>query len=223
MAIAILPLAVIAAVALAVPLFQGSDQAADRVTCAQAPPTPETIKHFSAPPPPELADRALWLATLRTNCGPIQIQLDGLAAPQTVASFIFLARHGYWHDSPCHRLTAARTGMYLLQCGDPTGTGLGTPGYSFGTENAPASHEYARGTVAMAREGGPGSNGSQFFIFYRDTALPSRAVGFSIFGNVTAGMAVVDAVADKGPEDGVQDHHPFQPISFLSVRVVKEV
>jgi peptidyl-prolyl cis-trans isomerase B (cyclophilin B) len=221
MAVAILPLCLIAVVVIAVQLFQGGDHAAADVACAHAPAAPPTARQFPAAPSPDLADHALWTAGLETNCGHVQIELDGLAAPQTVSSFVFLARHDYWRDSPCHRLTAVRTGIFLLQCGDPTGTGLGNPGYSFGIENAPASGVYPRGTVAMVRGHDPNSNGGQFFIFYRDTTLPSDGGGYSIFGKVTGGMQVIDAIANKGPEDGVQDFRPFLSISILSVHVAE--
>ncbi len=144
LAVAILPLCLVAAVVIAaVQLFQGGDHAAALVTCSQPPGAQAAARQFAAPPPRSLADRGLWKASVRTNCGDVQIELDGLEAPQTVSSFIFLARHDYWHDSPCHRLTAVRTGIFLLQCGDPTGTGLGNPGYSFGLENTPASNLYS--------------------------------------------------------------------------------
>ncbi len=218
MAVAILPLCLIAVVVVGIQLFEGGDSSAAQVTCTQPPPAPARARHFAAPPSPDLADHALWTAGLRTNCGTIQLELDGLEAPQAVSSFVFLARHDYWHDGPCHRLTAVRTGIFLLQCGDPTGTGLGNPGYSFGIENPPASGIYPRGSVAMARGDDPSSNGGQFFVFYRDTRLPSNGGGYSVFGKVTSGMQVIDAIASKGPEDGVQDFHPFLSISLLSVR-----
>ena len=107
------------------------------------------------------------------------MELDGAKAPQTVASFLGLARSGYWNDSPCHRLVTS--GIYVLQCGDPTGTGSGGPGYGFGVENAPKDGQYPAGTLAMARTSDPNSNGGQFFIVYKQTscrtppATPSSA------------------------------------------------
>ena len=91
-----------------------------------------------------------------------------------MASFVALAKSGYWADSPCHRLTTS--GIYVLQCGDPTGTGTG-PGYAFGVENAPKDGAYPAGTLAMARTSDPNSNGGQFFIVYKDTdaARPTAA------------------------------------------------
>ena len=151
-----------------------------------------------------------------TTCGEITPELYGDKAPQTVASFLFLARDGYWDDSPCHRLVTS--GIFVLQCGDPTGTGSGGPGYGYGVENAPKDYTYRRGTLAMARTTDPNSNGGQFFIVYEKTRLPDPN-GYSIFGRVTGGMDIVDRVAAAGnAADGVA---PAQPISILDVKVEK--
>ena len=90
-----------------------------------------------------------FVATVKTTCGDLTFELDGAKAPQTVASFINLAKTGYWAPSPCHRVTTE--GIYVLQCGDPTGTGQGGPGYTFGIENAPKDGKYPTGVLAMAR------------------------------------------------------------------------
>ncbi len=191
------------------------------VTCETAPPAITNPLQTDAPPDPSLAEGSTWEATLHTSCGDIRLELDGKAAPQTVASFIGLARSGYWRDSPCHRLTTAATGIFVLQCGDPTGTGGGSPGYGFGIENAPSDGQYPRGTLAMARGQDPNSNGGQFFLVYKDTQLPTGGGGYTIFGNVTAGMQIIDAIAAEGVEDKQSDGAPFQPISILSVDVEK--
>lgn len=146
------------------------------------------------------------------------MELDGTKAPQTVASFLGLARSGYWADSPCHRLTTE--GIFVLQCGDPTGTGSGNPGYGFGVENPPADSNFPPGTLAMARGDDPNSNGGQFFIVYKQTVL-KNSIGYSIFGRVTSGMEIVDKVAAAGavpPKDG----KPVQPISILKVDVTEK-
>jgi peptidyl-prolyl cis-trans isomerase B (cyclophilin B) len=193
----------------------------DEVRCDEAPPTPSNPPQFSQPPDPSLAESATWEATVHTSCGDIRIDLDGSAAPQTVASFISLARGGYWNDSPCHRLTTPASGISVLQCGDPTGTGGGSPGYGFGIENAPPSGEYPRGTLAMARSEDPNSNGGQFFIVYKLTRLPTAGGGYSIFGKVTQGLQIVDAIAAHGVHGNGADGAPAQPISILSVEVAK--
>ncbi len=192
------------------------------VTCDTAPPAVSNPPQTNTPPDPGLAESSTWEATLHTTCGDIRLQLDGQAAPQTVASFISLARSSYWKDSPCHRLTTAATGIFVLQCGDPTGSGSGSPGYGFGIENAPADGQYPRGTLAMARGQDPNSNGGQFFIVYKDTQLPTGGGGYTIFGKVSEGMQIVDAIVNQGVEDKQSDGAPFQPISILSVDVEKK-
>ena len=164
-----------------------------------------------------------YVATLTTNCGDITLELDGAKAPQAVASFVQLAQKGYWINSPCHRLTTE--GFFVLQCGDPTGSGGGTPGYGFGVENAPKDGAYPRGTLAMARTTDPAKgNGSQFFLVYKDTVLPDPS-GYSIFGRITGGLDIVDKIAKAGvgaaaekPSDGV----PAAPISILRVTVIEK-
>ena len=113
-----------------------SPTSVDDVTCDKAPEGQSEGKTYASPPPASLSENATWEATIHTTCGDIRVELDGNAAPQTVASFIFLARDGYWNDGGCHRLTT-RSGIFVLQCGDPTGTGTVAPPYGFGIENAP--------------------------------------------------------------------------------------
>ncbi len=161
-----------------------------------------------------------YVATMTTNCGDITMELDGAKAPQAVASFVQLAQKGYWINSPCHRLVTS--GFFVLQCGDPTGSGQGDPGYGFGVENAPKDQKYPRGTLAMARTNDPvKGNGGQFFLVYKESSLPDPD-GYSIFGTITGGMDIVDKIAKAGvgqaadnPSDGV----PAAPISILRMTV----
>jgi peptidyl-prolyl cis-trans isomerase B (cyclophilin B) len=204
------------------PAVTGAQQEPEEVptdgTCNTPPALPEQPKQFDEVPPKSLAEKATWTATVHTNCGNIMMELDGKKAPQTVASFISLAREGYWDDSPCHRLVTS--GIFVLQCGDPTGTGSGGPGYGYGVENAPKDFKYPRGTLAMARTQDPDSNGGQFFIVYDDTELPDPN-GYSIFGKVTDGMDLVDRIAEQGTGGTLGPEAPKQPISILSVDVEK--
>jgi peptidyl-prolyl cis-trans isomerase B (cyclophilin B) len=172
---------------------------------------------FTTVPPKSLAKGRDWTATVATTCGTMTIHLDGKAAPQAVASFIFLSQKKFFTGTPCHRVTTS--GLFVLQCGDPTGTGSGTPGYSFGVENAPKSGDYPAGTLAMANTGQPNSNGSQFFIVYKDTQLPTTSGGYTIFGTVTKGLDVVDKVAAAGVQGGGTDGAPATPISITGVSV----
>jgi len=185
------------------------------------PPKVPTEKRTGTLPDKSTAAGKTFIATVTTSCGLITMELDGTKAPQTVASFLGLAKGGYWADSPCHRLTTA--GIFVLQCGDPTGTGSGDPGYGYGVENAPADFTFAPGTLAMARTQDPKSNGGQFFIVYKKTVLQD-AVGYSIFGKITSGMGIVDKIAAAGatPADASQNTAPVQPISILKVDVAEK-
>ena len=187
--------------------------------CTDPPAPPAQPKTYPAAPDPADTAGETFAATIVTSCGEIVVELDGKAAPQTVASFVFLSQDGYFDDSPCHRLTTA--GIFVLQCGDPTGSGGGGPGYTFGVENAPDSGTYPPGTLAMARGTDPGSNGGQFFFVYDETSLPDPN-GYTIFGKVTDGLDIVEKVARQGVVGGAGDGAPAQPISILEVLVEEQ-
>ncbi|WP_418276764.1 peptidylprolyl isomerase [Isoptericola jiangsuensis] len=173
-------------------------------------------------PDPSTAEDRTWTVGLDLCVDgvteTIELDLDGAAAPQAVASFVSLAAQGYFDDTQCHRLTTQ--GIYVLQCGDPTATGTGDPGYSFGpVENAPADDVYPAGTLAMARQGGDAeSMGSQFFLVYEDSTIPSDAAGgYTVFGTVTSGLDTIQAVADAGTTDGAGDGSPASPVIIEGV------
>jgi peptidyl-prolyl cis-trans isomerase B (cyclophilin B) len=152
--------------------------------------------------------------TLTTNCGDVVIALD-VKAPVTAGVMTYLADNKFFDGVNCHRLTTE--GIFVLQCGDPKGDGTGGPGFSFPDENLPATGSYPRGTVAMANSG-PNTNGSQFFIVYQDTSLPPN---YSIWGTITEGLDVIDAVAAAGvsPDDAGSprtDGPPAQQIVISS-------
>ena len=165
-----------------------------------------------------------YVATVTTNCGDIELTLDGEKAPQAVASFVELAKQNYYLNSPCHRLATAES-LKVLQCGDPTGTGQGTPGYGFAVENAPKDGKYPRGTLAMARTSDPKKgNGGQFFLVYGDSTLPDPD-GYTVFGTVTSGLDIVDKIAAAGVAPGgasATDGFPAAPISILRVAVTEK-
>jgi peptidyl-prolyl cis-trans isomerase B (cyclophilin B) len=200
---------------------QATSTSAMLVAGCVAPPKVPTDKRSGTLPDKKTAAGNTFSATLSTNCGDIAVELDGTKAPQTVASFLSLAKSGYWVDSPCHRLTTE--GIFVLQCGDPTGTGGGSPGYGFGVENPPADSTFAPGTLAMARTSDPKSNGGQFFIVYKETVLKDPA-GYSVFGKITSGMGIVDRIAAAGaaPADVNQNTAPLQPISIFAVDVTQK-
>jgi peptidyl-prolyl cis-trans isomerase B (cyclophilin B) len=178
---------------------------------------PATPASFKSAPPKSLAQGKAWKLTLVTSCGTITTTLDGAKAPQATASAIFLARQKFWAGTPCHRLTTE--GLFVLQCGDPTGSGSGGPGYNFGpVENAPKNGVYPAGTVAMARASSPDSNGSQFFLVYKETKLPTTGGGYTVFGKITSGLDVVQKVAAGGAQPA-GDGQPVRPVSIVSATV----
>lgn len=193
--------------------------ATDAPTATAAPTTgAERLGNGGVLPDASLAEGRTWTGTISTSQGEIGVELDGAAAPQAVASFVTLAQEGYFDGTGCHRLTTS--GIYVLQCGDPTGTGTGSPGYAFGPiENAPADDAYPAGTIAMARQGGDGeSMGSQFFLVYEDSTIPADdAGGYTVFGRITSGLDVVQAVADAGVSGGATDGAPATPVTIEGV------
>jgi peptidyl-prolyl cis-trans isomerase B (cyclophilin B) len=171
-------------------------------------------------PDPTLAENRTWSGTLNLNDQPIGLELYGDLAPQATANFVSLAKSGYFEGGNCHRLTTA--GIYVLQCGDPTGTGSGDPGYKFGPiENAPSDDMYGEGVLAMARQGGNGySMGSQFFIVYGSSQILSDAAGgYTVFGKVTSGLDSVKAIAGAGTADGSSDGAPINAVSLSGISV----
>lgn len=205
-------------------LTGGDDTATPEVSptapAATAPATaaPARTGNDGVLPDAALAEDRTWTGTISTSQGEIGIELDGADAPQAVANFVTLAQEGYFDATDCHRLTTS--GIYVLQCGDPTGTGTGSPGYSFGPiENAPDDDVYPAGTIAMARQGGNAeSMGSQFFLVYEDSTIPSDAAGgYTVFGRITSGLDVVQAIADAGVTGGATDGAPATPVTIEGV------
>jgi len=144
------------------------------------------------PPPSTATLTGQVTGTMTTNLGDIDLTLDADKTPCTVNSFVSLAKQGYFDSTSCHRLTTR--GIYVLQCGDPTGTGAGGPGYSFKDELS-GQETYPAGTLAMANAG-PDTNGSQFFVVYGDSALRPD---YTIFGTVNGvGLSTLDRIAAGG-------------------------
>ena len=167
--------------------------------------------------PPATPDyTASYRATVRTNRGSIVIDLLNNKATCTVNSFVYLASKDYFTNTICHRLTTS--GIFVLQCGDPTGTGRGGPGYIFAEENLPGA-TYPAGTVAMANSG-PGTDGSQFFLVYKQSSLQSA---YTPFGHIVSGLNVVTAIAKAGSDNSNApgDGHPKEKVVIESVTVSK--
>ncbi|WP_020392530.1 peptidylprolyl isomerase [Kribbella catacumbae] len=150
--------------------------------------------------------------TLNTSVGDLHLTLDSALAPCTVKSFLSLVGQKYFDNTKCHRLTVG-TGLQVLQCGDPSASGSGGPGYSFKDEVYPEL-KYGRGILAMANSG-PNTNGSQFFIVYGDASGLTPA--YTAFGTVDkAGLELIDKVANAGviPEGGPTDGKPATPVEI---------
>jgi peptidyl-prolyl cis-trans isomerase B (cyclophilin B) len=185
-----------------------SASAGARGSCTYTPSGPAAKKVDLPPSEPDPAPSL----TITTNRGPVKVTLNGTDTPCTSGSFTSLARQGYFDGTKCHRLTTQ--GIFVLQCGDPTGTGSGGPGYSFPDELS-GQETYPAGTVAMANAG-PDTNGSQFFLVYADSSLPPS---YAVFGTMdTAGVKVVRAIAKAGTSDGGGDGAPKQPVVIQSVK-----
>lgn len=152
-------------------------------------------------------------ATISTSAGELTVTLDADATPCTVNNFASLAAQGYFDNTECHRVTTQ--GLFVLQCGDPTATGRGGPGYSFADELT-GSETYPAGTLAMANAG-PNTNGSQFFIVYADTQLRPD---YTVFGQLDeASTKLVADVAAAGTTTGAPDGPPKTPVTITSVTV----
>ncbi|MER5354904.1 peptidylprolyl isomerase [Kitasatospora sp. NPDC002551] len=187
--------------------------------CAEPAPGTPNGKQWQAEPAMTVDTKASYAVTMDTNCGKVTLSLDAAKAPHTVNSFAFLAGEQYFDHTKCHRLTTG--GIFVLQCGDPTASatapgGTGGPGYKFADENLTGA-TYPAGTVAMANAG-PGTNGSQFFLVYKDTQLPPS---YTPFGTITGGLDVLQKIAAAGTLEGGTDGHPMADVTLNSVTAAK--
>lgn len=208
-----------AAASSATPATSAATSAAKPVAngdCAYTPAQDSGAPKGIGAPPVKPAYKGTVPATIATNLGDIQVSLDATKAPCTVNSFGFLASKKYFDNTQCHRLTTGQ-GLQVLQCGDPTGTGAGGPGYKFADENLPSgTGAYKVGTVAMANAG-PGTNGSQFFIIYGDSS--GLGPQYTPFGTVTKGLDIVQNVAKAGSPNG--DGKPNKKVVINSFTITK--
>jgi peptidyl-prolyl cis-trans isomerase B (cyclophilin B) len=170
-------------------------------------------RQATVPPTTTPSKKGTVEVAVRSSQGPMRFTLNRAAAPCAVESFVSLTQQKYFDSTPCHRLTSGS--LSVLQCGDPTGTGSGGPGYSFRDELT-GKEKYTRGVLAMANSG-PNTNGSQFFIVYKNSQLPAS---YTVFGRVTAGLSVVDKVAARG-SNPANDGKPKLPISLKKLTVLK--
>jgi len=164
------------------------------------------VKIYNSPPPMVIDPAKSYTATMETTAGTMVLELFPQEAPLTVNNFVFLANDHFYDGVIFHRVIRG----FMIQGGDPTGTGRGGPGYRFPDE--PVQRPYSRGTLAMANVG-PNTNGSQFFIMHADYPLPPN---YTIFGQLIEGEDVLDkiATAPTGPQD-----RPLNPVEIKSVRI----
>ena len=170
----------------------------------------QSIKQWSSPPPMTIDPGSSYTAVLNTSAGAITVELLPGDAPNTVNNFVFLARQGFYDNVIFHRTIEG----FMIQGGDPTGTGGGGPGYRFADE--PVQRPYSRGVLAMANAG-PNTNGSQFFIMHADYALPPD---YTIFGQAVAGLETIDAIATAPTQPGGEGSTPVNPVVIQSVEII---
>lgn len=186
-------------------------------TCAYPASAQEkAAKAVQAPPTTNISAQGTAPVSLGTSIGELKFTLDRAVAPCTVNNFLSLAKQGYFDGTECHRMTTSDQ-LQVLQCGDPTGTGMGGPGYTFKDEVYPEL-AYGRGILAMANSG-PDTNGSQFFVVYGNAQLPPK---YTAFGTVDAGsLKLIDKVAQAGVTPGQQgdpqDGKPTTPVKITKV------
>ncbi|MBB3045063.1 peptidylprolyl isomerase [Nocardioides soli] len=220
-------LTVVPATLLALAALAGCSGSDDTDTAADTAPTEATSCDYPSsstgaakdvdPPPASTTTTGTVPVTITTSIGDLTADLDADATPCTVSSFVSLAEQGYFDGTSCHRLVTPPASIAVLQCGDPTGTGTGGPGYSFADELS-GSETYGTGTLAMANAG-PDTNGSQFFVVYADSSLPPS---YTVFGQLDEeSVQLVAKAARKGSDNanGPSDGHPTTPVDIESVTV----
>jgi peptidyl-prolyl cis-trans isomerase B (cyclophilin B) len=196
--------------AAAAPTPSASATTAAKGDCTYTKGTEAATKNVGQPPNGKVAATGTATVNVATTQGAMTFSLDRAKAPCTVNNFLYLAGKKYFDNTPCHRVTTGAN-FGVLQCGDPGGTGGGSPGYTFADE-LDANGKYTKGVLAMANSGA-NTNGSQFFIVYKDTQLDPN---YTIFGTVTKGIEVVEKVAKAGAQTA-DDGKPKLPISLTTV------
>lgn len=158
--------------------------------------------------------------TFKVNGKEVTAALSPTFAPIAVDNLVDLVEQGFYEGLGCHRLVTE--GIFVLQCGDPNGDGSGGPGYTWGPiENAPTNNLYTAGAIAMARQpNSPDSMGSQFFIVFQDSTIPSDAAGgYTILGRITSGLDIIQEIAAAGVSGGATDGPPNQVVTLSELAV----
>jgi peptidyl-prolyl cis-trans isomerase B (cyclophilin B) len=173
-------------------------------------------------PQTEASSKGTQTMTITTNSGVIEVAVNTAKAPCTAAAFTYLAGKNFFDNTKCHRLTTE--GIKVLQCGDPSATGMGGPSFKMAEENLPnvtdQATAYPAGTVAIANTGQPGSSGSQFFLVYGPTTLDSN---YTVLGKITKGLDVVEKIGAAGAVDkdgkATPDGAPKKPVTITSLKL----
>lgn len=178
------------------------------------------VPQFDGPPPLTIDETARYTATISTSCGTFEAELRPDIAPQAVNSFVFLAEQGFYDGLTFHRILDG----FVIQGGDPEGVGSGGPGYRFDIETSPTQTFDAAGLLALANSSTPGSNGSQFFV----TLAPQPnldpaggSLGYSIFGEVTKGLDVVQRIGKVSTSDNPQSGEPSVPTEAVYIESIR--
>ncbi|MBC7645182.1 MAG: peptidylprolyl isomerase [Thermoleophilia bacterium] len=176
-----------------------------------------TTAGAAALPPLNIDPNGTYIANLATSDGQISVELLPKVAPNAVSNFVHLTNAGFYKDVPIHRMIPG----FMMQSGDPTGTGSGGPGYNIADDQVPAGMKYEKGVVAMANTGAPNSAGSQFFIMLGNVDLPPT---YSIFGKVTSGLDVLDKIAAHKVVDNGQGEisKPEVPMTIGNVTITSK-
>ncbi len=211
------------------PLAMKRAKALPKTVECEYPDAERAAKKVSKPDTKKVSTKGTVNIALNTNQGKIGMELDRGVAPCTVNAIEHLAKEKYYDDTVCHRLTTS--GIHVLQCGDPSGKGSGGPGFSFANEYPTDEKEssklgdtviYPRGSIAMANAG-PDTNGSQFFLNYKDSPL---APDYTYFGQISEdGLKTLDKIADagvKGDATGMGDGEPAKEVKIKSAKVSKK-
>ncbi|WP_131747106.1 peptidylprolyl isomerase [Frankia sp. Cppng1_Ct_nod] len=177
-------------------------------------------KPVSLPAAADTVDRSPATMVITTNKGTIKATLDAAKAPCTVHALLTMANAKFFDSTPCHRETTQN--IFVLQCGDPTSSGSGGPGFAYANENTDGA-KYTRGVIAMANAGA-NTNGSQFFINYKDPAadgVQALATNYTVVGKITEGLGVLDAITSPGVDGGGSDGVPVTKPQITSLTVTQ--
>lgn len=189
-----------------------TDESIDQQSSSSISSSSAAISEDMKQPKMQIDKTKSYTAVMETSEGTITLKLNAKETPITVNNFVALSKKKFYNNTIFHRVIKG----FMIQGGDPEGTGRGGPGYKFDDEKFDA--EYTRGTIAMANAG-PNTNGSQFFIMHKDYDLPKN---YTIFGKVIEGLDVVDKIVEAPTQSGGEGSTPVKPVKIKSITIVEE-